>query len=265
MKINYHVTKNFMQNLFTAIFIILLTGCGGNRSENKISQNVIDTLASVPDTGFTGIRQYFSREKLVKEVTFKNGIRQGLMKTFYADGRLRQTFTYKNGVIEDTARWYYTDGVFVFRETLYKNDTMNGDQTQYYRTGQVRAKMSYINGVRTPDLVEYLENGKMVTTYPELIYKIKDEYQSSGLYKINLELSVKTITAKFYRGEFTNGVFDTLKVKEIPVKSGIGYLELKKSNETNSGKVGVIVSFLTGFGNRKFIYKSIDLPYSDLK
>lgn len=257
--------KRFLYFLFSGIIIFLLISCGNNTSEKKTAQNEPDTLFSVPDTGFTGIRQYYSKEDLVKEVTFRNGVREGLMKTYYTDGKLRQTFMYRNGVREDTACWYYTDGMTVFRETLYKNDTMNGDQTQYYRNGIVKAKMRYINGSRTPDLLEYSSNGKLITDYPDLIYKIKDEYNSTGLFKINLELSVRTIKVKFYRGEFTNGVFDTLKVKAIPVKSGIGYLELKKSKELNSGKVGIIASFLTGFGNRKFIYKSIDLPYNDLK
>jgi len=241
-----------------------MIACGSNKSDNKNTINPADTIAAVPDTGFTGIRQYYSGEKLVKEVTFDNGVRQGVMKTFYADGKLRQTFMYRNGVREDTARWFYEDGK-VFRETLYKNDTMNGDQTQYYKTGKIIARMSYINGLRTPDLVEYAGNGKVLTTYPELIYKIKDDYNTSGLYKINLELSERTSKVRFYRGEFSNGVFDSLKVAEIPVKSGVGYLELKKSGVPGAGKVGVIVSFLTGFGNRKFIYKSIDLPYNDLK
>jgi hypothetical protein len=263
MKMNYRISKNLFCEIIITLFIIFLIGCGGNKSENKAAQDQIDTLVTVPDTGFTGIRQYFSKEKLVKEVTFKNGIRNGLMKTFYDDGRLRQTFTYKNGIREDTARWYYTDGR-VFRETIYKNDTMNGDQTQFYTTGKIKAKMSFINGVRTPDLVEYQQNGKLVTTYPELIFNIKDEYKSSGLYRINLELSVRTIKVRFYKGEFTNGVFDSLKVKEIPVKSGIANLVLKKSAETNNGKVGIIASFITGFGNRKYVYKSIDLPYNDI-
>jgi hypothetical protein len=256
--------KNFSYFLFIGLFIFSLAGCGNNTSENKAAKSQVDTLASIPDTGFTGIRRYFSKEDLVKEVTFKNGIREGLMKTFYTDGKLRQTFMYRNGVREDTARWYQADGKTLFRETLYSNDTMNGDQTQYYRSGVVKAKMRYINGSRTPDLFEYTSNGKLITDYPELIYKIKDEYNSTGQYKINLELSVRTVKVKFYRGEFTNEIFDTLKVKVIPIKSGIGYLELKKSKETNSGKVEIIASFLTGFGNRKFISKSIDLPYNDL-
>ena len=185
-------------------------------NQTKTTSGIIaDTIAAVPDTGFTGIRQYFSGEKLVKEVTFHNGVREGVMKTFYAEGNVRQTFMYKNGVREDTARWLYEDGK-VFRETLYKNDTMNGDQTQYYKTGKVRAVLSYINGARTPDLVEYSANGKVVTDYPELIYKIKDDYNTTGQYKINLELSERTVKVRFFRGEFTNGVFDSLKVTEIP-------------------------------------------------
>ena len=256
--------KNIVQLLSIAIFISLLIGCGRSKSEKSIAGNAIDTIEVVPDTGYTGIRRYYSKEKLVKEVTFKNGVRQGVMKTFYEDGRLRQTFMYNEGVREDTARWYYTDGL-VFRETLYKNDTMNGDQIQYCRTGKVKAKMSYINGSRTPDLVEYAMNGKLVTSYPELIYNIKDEYKTTGLYKINLELTVKTTKVNFYRGEFSNGIFDTLKLEPIPIRSGIGNLVLKKGNATNNGTAGVIASFTTGFGNRKFIYKSISLPYSDIK
>lgn len=255
--------KTFSLTTLTVILISLLIGCGQTKTENKPAETPVDTIAAVPDTGFTGIRQYYSKEKLVKEVTFDNGIREGLMKTFYEDGRLRQTFMYRNGVREDTAKWYYTDG-FVFRETLYKNDTMHGDQTQYYNTGKIKAKMSFINGARTPELLEYTTNGKLVSSYPELTYNIKDEYNTTGLYKINLELSQKNIKANFYRGEFTNGVFDTLQLKKLPVKAGAGYLELKKSDKTNNGTVGVIASFVTVFGNRKFIYKSIELPYRDL-
>jgi hypothetical protein len=255
--------KSILKFILISLFFAVMAGCGSKKSGKTNTVIPADTIAAVPDTGFTGIRQYYSAEKLVKEVTFDNGIRQGLMKTYYADGKLRQTFMYRNGVREDTARWFYEDGK-VFRETLYKNDTMNGDQTQYYKTGKIKARMSYINGARTPELVEYAGNGLLVTSYPELIYKINDEYNTKGLYKINLELSERTIKVRFYRGEFSNGVFDSLKVAEIPVKSGIGSLELKKSGVTGTGKVGIIASFLTGFGNRKFVYKSIDLPYSDL-
>ena len=255
--------KTFLQTILTSFLVYLLIGCGQTNTDNKAAETPVDTLVSVPDTGFTGIRQYYSKEKLVKEVTFDNGIREGLMKTFYSDGRLRQTFMYRNGMREDTAKWYYTDG-FVFRETLYKNDTMHGEQTQFYTTGKVKAKMSYIEGARTPELLEYAANGKLISSYPELITNVKDEYSTTGLYKINLELSQKTTKVNFYRGEFSNGVFDTLQLEKIPIRAGMGYLELKKSDKTNNGTVGVIASFITAYGNRKFIYKSIELPYRDL-
>ncbi len=53
------------------------------------------TQLSVPDTGYTGIKQYMSGKTLVKEVTFKNGVREGLMKSFYQTGEVRQTFWYE--------------------------------------------------------------------------------------------------------------------------------------------------------------------------
>jgi hypothetical protein len=250
-------------SLLLILSILLLSGCNGKKPVTKEPDLAVDTV-SVPDTGFTGIKQYMGGKYLIKEVTFKNGVRQGLMKAFYQDGRVRQTFWYKNGVREDSSIWFYMEGQ-KFRTTPYKRDTIDGIQRQYYRTGSLKAKIGYSKGLRTTFFEEYEKNGKIVRGYPDVLVKTTDEYKTKSMYKITLELTDKNFGVKYYRGEFSNDLFDTTRVAPIKVVKGIGTLTLKKSSSSTPAYVGVIAEIVTNFGNHYLVYKKIGLPYTDLK
>jgi len=254
--------KAFLTSFITIVLIFAFTGCRGGSSGKKTEAD-IDTV-SVPDTGYTGIKQYMSGNRIVKEVTFKNSVREGLMKTFYPGGQLRQTFWYENGMREDTSKYYYLEGQ-LFRTTPYRHDTIDGIQQQYYRTGKVKAKIGYSKGIRTTYFEEFNTDGKTIKNYPEIIVTVNDEYSSKGLYRINLELSDKSIKVNFFRGEFTNNLFDTTFLKPVNTINGKGRIDLRKSGTADKNYVGVIGSILTPFGNRYLSYKKIDLPYNDLK
>jgi len=245
--------------IFSMLFV---SGCTGKGTVKNDSDSHNDTI-SVPDTGYTGIKQYMSRQLLVKEVTFKNGVREGLMKSFYQDGKLRMTFWYENGLREDSSRWYYPEGQ-LFRSTPYKKDTIDGTQKQYYRNGRIKAKLNYVKGLRTTYLEEFTRDGKLVSGYPELFVNTRDDYQTRGVYRISLALSDKSPKVRFFRGEFSNGLFDTTRCKMINTLNGIGTLDLKKTGTPKAGYVGIIAEILTNFGNNYLVYKKIDLPYNDL-
>jgi antitoxin component YwqK of YwqJK toxin-antitoxin module len=246
------------------LFLALASGCS-NRSNKRSSSPGADStnISNAPDTGYTGVTQYFSKGRLVKEVTFKNGIRNGLMKT-YVGGLLYQTFWYVNGVKQDTAIWYFEDGK-IFRKTPFKDDSVNGTQIQYYRTGAVRARLNFVNGLRTPFLEEFESNGKKITDYPDLVIKTKDEYNQTGTFKIYLELNKKNVKANYYKGEYIDGLFYPKKYIKLNNSETTGYLELKKSVNAGNNYLGVIAEILTPLGNRNLVYKKIDLPYNNLK
>lgn len=253
-----------MKNLSGALLIILslsiLTGCRG-RSVNESPST--DTVLSVPDTGFTGIQKGMSGRYTVNEVTLKNGVREGLTKTFYQSGRLRSEKWYRNGLLQDSVIWYYEEGQ-VFRISPYKNDTIDGIQKQYYRTGQLKARIGYKKGFRTPLLEEFTREGKMITGYPEVIVNTRDEYKTKGIYTITVELSDKKRDVSFYRGDFMNGVYDTTKFTRLKTVNKIGQLTLKKTPSADNDHAGIISEILTNFGNRMLVYKRIELPYKDL-
>lgn len=256
------------QIIFLLTIVIILTlgvGCQNKSKKNSSSQNEkTENATAVPDTGFTGIKQYFSGGRLVKEVTLKNGIRNGLMKTFDASGLLYQSFWYENGKREDTAKWYYPDGR-VFRRTPFKSDSANGIQSQHYKNGVVRAKLEYKNGIRTPFLEEFESNGMKIIGYPDLIVKITDEYNQTGKFKINLMLNNTRISAIFYKGEFTDGLYTPKKYVKLNNSETTGYLELKKSATTGDNYVGIIAEIPTTLGNKYLVYKKVNLPYNNLK
>jgi antitoxin component YwqK of YwqJK toxin-antitoxin module len=251
-------------SIMILLVLLIAAGCAGKGSSKKGADELTDTLA-VPDTGFTGIKKYYSNALLIKEITFKNGVREGEMKTYYQGGQLYHTIWYENGLREDSAKWYQLDGK-LFRSTPYRHDTIDGTQIQYYRNGHVRARLYYIKGLRsTPFLEEYTQNGKLITSYPEIVYNITDNYRTNGKVRINLELTDKSRKVKFYRGEFTNGVFDTARCELISSINGKTYLDLKKSGIPQADYVGIVGAILTEFGNNYPTYKKIDLPYKDLK
>ena len=244
------------------ISLVLLAGCNGRKSEKKVKGTSPETTA-VPDTGFTGIKQYRSGNNLIKEVTFINGVREGLMRSFYMGGQLYQTFWYEKGLKEDSVRWYYLEGQ-LFRTTPYKNDTIDGIQKQYYRTGKLKAKIGYSKGMRTKFFQEFTPEGKLLGPYPEITVTIKDDYRKKGSYLINLSLSDKNTAVKFYRGNFVNERFDTTMCKYIGPGNDKSIIILKKTGNPGPDHIDVIAAMTTRFGNKYLEYKKIDLPYKDL-
>jgi hypothetical protein len=255
--------KTFNISLIIVLSILILSGCGGRGALKKGTEAESDTT-SVPDTGYTGIKKYFSGTRLVKEVTFKNGIRQGESKTFYPGGQLYQTFWFENGLREDSAKWYYLEGQ-TYRSTPFRHDTIDGIQIQYFRTGKVKARIGFSKGLRTPFLEEYNMGGKLIRNYPEIVSSITDNYNSNGRVRINLELSDKSTKVKFLRGEFTGGVLDTTRCTRLITNNGKAFIDLRKSGTPQQDYIGIIGEIVTSYGNRYLAYKRIDLPYNDLR
>lgn len=249
-------------SLILILALILNSGCKGKKDSGKTSGTGNDTI-SVSDTGFTGIKQYMSGTHISMETTFKNGVKDGISKTYYPSGKLRGTIWYENGLREDSAKWYFEEGQ-LFRSTPYKKDTADGIQKQYFRTGKPKAIIGYKKGLRTFEFEEYDMQGRKVSNYPDLIVNTKDEYNSKGIYTINIGLSDKLAKVKFFRGDFGNGVFDSASCEKIKIINGMGVLTLKKTERIHSGSVDVLASIVTFYGNNYLVHKKIDLPYKDL-
>lgn len=228
-----------------------------------------ESNADIKDTlnvsGFTGVKKFYDQGKLVKDVTYRDGIKEGICHNYYDDGRLKRTIIYSNNLKTDTARYYYREGM-VYRATPYKDDKINGIQTKYYKSGMVQAELPYVMGLRISGLREFYENGLEVGGIPTIETEINDSYYDShGIVRIVLKLSNDSKNVEFYRGSLTDGAFDENKCTKVTISTGMGYLELKKDDNSGRGYIDVISVYTTPrFRNKEIITKRIKLPYNNL-
>jgi len=249
-----------MNYLIPVLAILILGSCQVN-SEKGVSK----TGARKDTTGvFSGIKRYYSEGKIIKEVTFVNGLRNGICKNYYDDGRLKSTIIYRNNIKEDTAKWYYTEGM-VYRITPYVNDRIHGTQIKYYKNGRIQASLPYRNGLRLPGLKEYYENGVEVKSNQTIDYNISNQYNTNnGLVRVFLKLSQESIYVDYYHGSLVDNAFDPEKCRKVTASSGMGFIELHKDPGKGRDYVDVIAVYTTRFGNNEILTRRIKLPYKDL-
>jgi hypothetical protein len=254
--------KLFYGSVILILALLINQGCKGKDGSAKNGGAGNETSA-VPDTGFTGIKQSMSGGHVAMETTYKNSVKEGISKTYYASGKLRGTLWYENGLREDSAKWYFEEGQ-LFRVTPYKRDTIDGIQKQFFRNGKLKATIGYKKGFRTFEFAEFDMEGRTVGGYPELVITTKDDYNAHGIYRITLALSDKSTKVKYFRGDFSNGIFDTTRCEKIKTTNGIGALDLKKTGTAQAGSVDVLAAIITFYGNNYLVHKKIELPYKDL-
>jgi antitoxin component YwqK of YwqJK toxin-antitoxin module len=242
------------------IILVLISACSGRTDREGTGRNKV---SHVPDTGYTGVKNYIKDNIKLREVYYRNGVREGMTRTFYKGGALEQEIPYSADRKNGEAKWYYPDGK-LFRLTPYLNDTIHGEQVQYYKSGRVKAILKYSDGKRLPGIEEYLMSGEKVSDYPELRYRVNDRYDERGLYKIFIEFSDMAENGKFYRGDYAGGLVDIDSLDLLLQTATTGYLDLQKTPGHRADSVVVVASYLTRFGNRLFYRLAIPLPYKDL-
>ncbi len=249
--------KNLI-SVFIILALILAASCSGGKGDQAGKKPKHER-----DTGYTGTRSYIKNDVKIREVEFKNGVRSGLTRTFYKGGMLEQEIPYADGRKNGEAKWYYPDGK-LFRTTPYVNDTISGSQIQYYKNGRIKARLDYVDGKRVPGLEEYMMNGSKVDNYPSIRYRVSDQYEARGIYKLFIEMSDLSENVKYYRGDFTGGLVDMNALVPLMQTATTGYLDLKKTEGHHADSVWAVASYLTGFGNRLYYRIAIPLPYKDL-
>lgn len=105
-----------------------------------------------------------------KEETFtvkgahKNGVKNGICKTYYENGILFKEETYKNNVVVGVKKAYHDNGNIQFIEHLSKGKK-NGLWQQFYNTGKLREERVYKeNKLLTAVVMEWYDNGNKMNS-----------------------------------------------------------------------------------------------------
>lgn len=185
---------------------------------------------------------------MVEEINWKNGVKEGLWKKYYEDGKPRQDANYLNGKLEGDYKvytdegkpfiegkykedkkagiWYYytssgaIEKIEKYRDgNLFSEQMMNGKKEEFYKNNIPKSSVNYLNGKKSGVFNEWYEAGEWKKKL------IKGENGAADEWEEYLEGQVLKRTGKYSNdqldGEVTNYNPDGSIAKKEFYKMGV--------------------------------------------
>jgi uncharacterized protein len=132
-----------------------------NKEEYWYSNGQLKEEKNLKDGVLNGIsRTYHENGMLEKEDNYDNGIRNGLSKRYYDSGQLENELTWDQGKRKGAFKSYYENGILK-EQTYYTNDDRNGQYFYYYDNGVIAEYGTYVDGELDGLSESYYRNGEI--------------------------------------------------------------------------------------------------------
>jgi antitoxin component YwqK of YwqJK toxin-antitoxin module len=200
--------------------VLILLSCSGENSKKKNKSPKKDEKAL--KDGVT--KSYYADGKLRAEVPFKNGRRNGLAVEYYNNGKKYLEINYVNGRNHGLSTRYYDTGG-LYEETMYENGEMHGIRKRYRKDGKLSAEAPYNNGFSCLGLKEYLVDGRPKKNFPTIEIQPVDRLLKEDRYILRLSMSDKTKNVIFYQGKLEGKCLGYSQT-QIPMSAEKGVGEL---------------------------------------
>lgn len=104
---------------------------------------------------------FYSQSNILwREVTYQNGVLNGVEKWYHKNGKIDLEVSYKEGKMEGVERGYFDNGV-LRSEAFYKNGKLEGAQKLYYKNGKLQGEIPYQEGKIHGVAKWYEKNGNL--------------------------------------------------------------------------------------------------------
>ena len=110
------------------------------------------------------VKTYFPNGKIQSEITYVNKIREGAAKFYYDNGNIRQEFSYVNGKVDGLVKEYYESGKLKQTYNIVEGKK-EGPVSLFKEDGTYLTDISYIRGKRV------IENIPMAEETPDTTIK----------------------------------------------------------------------------------------------
>ncbi len=131
----------------------------GTEKDYYISRELNWEKPYVNDT-LNGIVKEYHAGILYKETSFKKGKIDGVVKTYYQDGKLWFVVLFTKGDANGAAKYYYENGKLK-SEIPYTDDKINGVDKEYFPDGKLESETTYNNGQKGTSKI-YNEDGEQI-------------------------------------------------------------------------------------------------------
>ena len=135
---------------------------------NRVLKNPESNLHQIVKNG--AIKEYYDNGKLKHEAFYINGKIEGNAKYYYNTGRLQREEYYENGIRKGIWKSYYNSGKIEFVQPFNEFGQYHGKLISYYENGQIRLMQELENGINKDGSTykAWFENGDLDS---ELIFK----------------------------------------------------------------------------------------------
>lgn len=104
-----------------------------------------------------------SKNSLVIEGDYKNGVKHGVWKHYFKNGNLQRQVNYNQGKTIAPYLYYFSNGTI--REKRMDSKNKNGETICYYPNGQIESRITYTNGIANLDKSSFFNsNGTKMKT-----------------------------------------------------------------------------------------------------
>ena len=151
--------------LYLLFTLSLLFACGDHATKNVVGETVKEELPKQPNCGdidgieiksysdvenipsdYTGLTFECIGDKVQGIYTYKNGIKDGPRRVWYANGQLNQDEMNKDGQQMGLQREWYENGQLRFKYKVNEKGIEDGPMVEWYENGQIKNKGNYKNG-----------------------------------------------------------------------------------------------------------------------
>lgn len=188
-----------MKILFVFIAIIFLC-CSTGKKDDEKKKNIKKKRTATKD-GIVTSR--YANGKPRAEITFKDGKRSGLSKSYDRNGDILLELPYIDDKRNGQSKKYYGGGKQLFQTTEYKDDRMHGLQIKYRHDGKVMSEARYENDFPCVGLKQYLTDNTLKKSYPKIVFTPIDQLETQGVYTLKVSMSEKIKAVKYYTGKLS--------------------------------------------------------------
>lgn len=184
-----------------------------------------------PESAIYNKTYYDKQGRLFSKVTMVDDVLHGPSVSFYTDGTKNTEVSYVNGKKEGQEVKFYGTGE-PYRERTYREGVIDGWEKRYYKNGQVMSEVFVRKGEYSNDLKEYNHDGRLIKTYPEIVFRMVHNRDYPGEVILQVNLSNKSKNVEFYRGKLKEGkYFSASDLQRLPGPKGTGEIALNRQDE----------------------------------
>jgi len=231
-----------------------------NSSENG---NLIETKHGwkeyiVNQQGDSVMIIYNLEKEKTSEVTFKDGLYDGIGYNYYSNGNIKNEIHYKKGRKEGITKWFYENGK-PYRFTMYKYGRKNGIRKIFYKDGNLKAEIPYKDDEPQAGLKEYRKDGTLFTDQPKIYFREIDMLAYEDKYYLEVYLKPKRKKVEFYRIKKIDGEEFEIGLPEGTKKGVARITYLIRPGDVLMQKLKIKVVTTTKHGNPLVLYKTYNL------